>query len=523
MVNRRGDVREMDNDERRQYEHMAKGKKEVEQTRYSSTGKATQGQMVKGRGRTTPSLASQPAAVTPAKTSTPEQGTEQRKRQAPADSISPIQAKVRAAVDEAQMAKSPDMVDRPSRTDPRFWDLGSTKMMTARIVPAQPHLDGSELGPKDIAHISSHFVEKTEVIDVEFAKELDIRDIGITCGVIRICAKKSDSRHIDWWRKFTSSVPPRVKNGTGYKFMAPGEEEEVVYKVYLKDPRFANPDKAEVERIILNNWRRSPISGAKFRLRLGQYNSASGILPVWIYFQKTQATLMVLEEMKYTVQYGLERYLLIRATRSQPTIADGDDDQEMTDETVQVTKKPVQKISSAKDIDLNNPETVASLLDVSENEELGKVMPKRRHTMASASQVKEAIAKALASRMVEGGTQSELDKVAGELYGVVKNTMEAIANDQGEDFTEDWEHNHEQDMEKVVEGTKEMTTRSEGDMDTRPSPPENPLLGPTEAADALMPAYVTAAATASSADPPTSMETDEGVEGDPPEEVDEQL
>ena len=68
-----------------------------------------------------------------------------------------------------------------------------------------------------------------------------------------------------------------------------------------------------------------------------------------------------------------------------------------------------------------------------------------------------------------------------------------------------------------------MTTRSEADMDTRPSPPENPLLGPTEAADALMPAYVTAAATASSADPPTSMETDEGVEGDPPEEVDEQL
>ena len=61
--------------------------------------------------------------------------------------------------------------------------------------------------------------------------------------------------------------------------------------------------------------------------------------------------------------------------------------------------------------------------------------------------------------MLEGGTQKELETVATELYGVVKNTMEAITNNQGDEFTEDWDHVPY--MEKVVESTKELTTRSE--------------------------------------------------------------
>ena len=487
MVNKRGDIREMNNDERRQYAYQDKGKKEFRRPELPTKGKATVGQPVKdAKGRQNQPPPSQTANQV--KTSTPVQTTQGLKRQHAqglSDKISPIQPKVRAMADEEM--DYPTVVDRPSG-DPNFWELGSTKMMTARVVPTHPHLDGSELDSKDISYLSSHYVEATDEVnmpDIDFVRELDDREIGVSCGVIRICMKKCEQKHIDWWRNFISSVPARVKDGTKYKFLAPGEEEECVFKVKLRDARFGNPDKSEIERIIRSNWRRSPIMEAKFRMRIGRFVEQDCSVVVWLYFEKSQNTQKVLKDMKYTVQYGLERFLLQRATRLQSTIDDGD----MTDKAgdkVQTksapNKSPIKRFGHWDDDDNINLESqlVQSLLNPSDGETSEKGKTKKRQF--GEKQVTEAIAKALSTHANEGTSEEGIRSVASNVFEAVKNTMEVIANDFGGDLDgQDWDisENDDNDLDKVVDKVTEMSTWTEGDMDTR-QPSSNPLIGPAE-------------------------------------------
>ena len=481
MVSKWGETREMNNDEKRQYEYLDKGKKDFRKPEVSAKGKATAGQVSKGTGGrpNPPPPPHEPEKANSVKTSTPVLAPQGQKRQ-PSDSISPIQPKVRAVEDD-EMGDTPTVVDRPS-SNPNFWELGSTKMMTARVVPSQPHLEGSELDSRDISYLSSHYVEKTDetkMPDIEFVKELDDREIGVSCGMIRICMKKCEKRHIEWWRNFISSVPARVKGGTTYKFLAPGEEEECVFKVNLRDPRFANPDKAETERIIRSNWRRSPIMEAKFRMRIGDFHVPSGTVTVWLYFEKSQNTQQVLNKMKYTVQYGLERFLIKRATRMLATINDGSKGSMVDKEGDKSasSKSPIKKHGhweDDRDIDLESA-LVQSLLNPSDSEASDKV--KKRQALAG-KQVTEAIAKALSTHANEGTSEEGIRSVASNVYEAVKNTMEVIANDFGDDLDgQDWQLS-ENDLDKVADKVTEMSTWTEGDMDTRQSS-SNPLIGPT--------------------------------------------
>ena len=43
---------------------------------------------------------------------------------------------------------------------------GVTKIMTTRVVPTKPHLDGSQLRPREIAYIHLPYVEETENIKI---------------------------------------------------------------------------------------------------------------------------------------------------------------------------------------------------------------------------------------------------------------------------------------------------------------------------------------------------------------------
>ena len=92
--------------------------------------------------------------------------------------------------------------------------------------------------------------------------------------------------------------------------------------------------------------------------------------------------------------------------------------------------------------------------------------------------MKEAIAKALSAHANEGASQEGLMTVTQNVLDVVNNVMEVIANDEGDDFREDWQFS-DKDMEKVVAKTNQLTTQTETDMDTRETSTGNPLLGPT--------------------------------------------
>ena len=187
--------------------------------------------------------------------------------------------------------------------------------------------------------------------------------------------------------------------------------------------------------------------------------------------------------MKYTVQYGLERFLLQRATRRQDTIEDGEKDMEVdkVTEKVQPTSAPTSPVKKIKDcsdtesIDLDG-QYVRTLLEDSESETGPK--ERRRHTL-SGDQMKEAIMKAMLAKKRDG---TDKEGIEGLVFEVIKDTMEVIANDQGNDFSEDWNMQllEDNDMDKVVAKTNELTTRSEGDMDTRDPTKVNPLLGPSE-------------------------------------------
>ena len=208
--------------------------------------------------------------------------------------------------------------------------------------------------------------------------------------------------------------------------------------------------------------------GAKFRMRVGRFNETSGTVMVWLYFEKSQTTKQVLKEMKYTVQYGLEKFLLYKATRNQATI-EIEDSTPAADETKKSSAKPRPKTYS--DIDLNDHEYVRSMLDASDGE--SPQQTKRRGTF-SEGMMKTAIAKALAVHANEGTSQEGLMSVTNNVYDVVSKTMDAIANDMGGDLNEAWSMD---DLDKVVAKTNELTTQTEGEMDTR-EPSSNPLLGP---------------------------------------------
>ena len=171
----------------------------------------------------------------------------------------------------------PIRASRPAQELKNFWNLGSTRSMTARIIPSDPSKEGGIMDREDVTHISSHLVTaKRQIADGDLACKCTPRDYTLNSAGTEIKICLSDMSALNWWADFVKSVPPKVINGSGYKLLAPGQDEEVLWRVHLRDPNLANPDKKIVEHMIWQEWRGNPIMKANFRITIGKYSVKAG-------------------------------------------------------------------------------------------------------------------------------------------------------------------------------------------------------------------------------------------------------
>ena len=229
---------------------------------------------------------------------------------------------------------------------PEFWNLTANRIRTARIVPEDPTLAGSTFEDSDINHIS-HYFTLAKIADFKgdqtMCKLVAQDGMGISFGVIRM--RMMDSRGIDWWRSFTATVPPRVTGpdgepGTRYKFIPPGEDEETVYRVNIKDSTLANPNKQMALDHLMAEWKGvdNPILQAKFRIKIGEVVQRTGATAVWLYMKNGHHE-DILEAMNYEITYGLENYSITRASKKpilETEMGDKSKSEEAYDDEIQV-------------------------------------------------------------------------------------------------------------------------------------------------------------------------------------------